>query len=123
MIELTSAATARVLVVAADEVFAERCRRAFEADGHRVLLAPGWWLGVHLAALEEPDLVIVDEALADIDGLSVLAVLKAHPSTAELPVVVAISRERPELRRRAEALGARALVLKSDLTAARQLVS
>ena len=70
---------------------------------------------------EKPDLVVVDEALADVDGLSVLALLKAHPSTAGLPVVVAASRERAELRRRAVQLGARAIALKSELSVARLL--
>jgi CheY-like chemotaxis protein len=108
-----------VLVVAEDRIFAERCRRDLEAGGHRASVAPGWWVGVHLAEIEKPDLVVVDEALADVDGLSVLALLKAHPSTAGLPVVVAASRERPDLRQRAERLGARAIVLKSELSAAR----
>jgi CheY-like chemotaxis protein len=110
-----------VLVVAEDRIFAERCRQYLETRGHRAWLAPGWWVGVHLAEAEKPDLVVVDEALADVDGLSVLALLKAHPSTAGLLVVVAVSRERPELRRRAERLGARAIALKSDLSAARLL--
>jgi len=110
-----------VLVVAEDRLFAERCRRDLEADGHRASVAPGWWVGVHLAGIEKPDLVVVDEALADLDGLSVLALLKAHPSTAGIPVVVAASRERPDLRRRAERLGARAIALKSELSAKRLL--
>jgi PleD family two-component response regulator len=105
-------------VVAEDRIFAERCRRDLDARGHRVSLAPGWWVGVRLAAAEKPDLVIVDESLAAVDGLSVLALLKAHPSTAGLPVVVAVSRERADLRRRAERLGARAIALKSELGAA-----
>jgi CheY-like chemotaxis protein len=108
-----------VLVVAEDRIFAERCRRDLEAGGHRASVAPGWWVGVHLAEIEKPDLVVVDEALADVDGLSVLALLKAHPSTAGLPVVVAATRERPDLRRRAERLGARAIVLKAELSAMR----
>jgi PleD family two-component response regulator len=110
-----------VLVVAEDRFFAERCRQYLEATGHRASLAPGWWVGVHLAEAEKPDLVVVDEALADVDGLSVLALLKAHPSTAGLPVVVAVSRERADLRRRAERLGARAIALKAELTTARLL--
>ena len=108
---------ARVLVIAEDRLFAERCRRWFEGEGHEVQLAPGWWVGVHLAGVKAPDLILVDETLADLDGLSVLAILKAHPSTAGLPVVVAASRERPDLRARAERLGAAGIALKSDLAA------
>ena len=119
MIEPLATPRFLVLVVAEDRIFAECCRRALEAGGHRASVAPGWWVGVHLAEIEKPDLVVVDEALADVDGLSVLALLKAHPSTAGLPVVVAASRERPELRSRAGRLGARAMVLKSELSAAR----
>ena len=121
MIEPASPSRFLVLVVAEDRLFAERCRQYLEERGHRASLAPGWWVGVHLAEAEKPDLVVVDEALADVDGLSVLALLKAHPSTAGLPVVVAISRERPDLRRRAERLGARAIELKTELTTARLL--
>ena len=121
MIEPSTPPRCLVLVVAEDRTFAERCRRELEAAGHRASVAPGWWVGVHLAELEKPDLVVVDEALADVDGLSVLALLKAHPSTAGLPVIVAASRERPDLRRRAEQLGARAIALKSELSVARLL--
>lgn len=121
MVEQSATPRFLVLVVADDRLFAERCRRDLEAGGHRASVAPGWWVGVHLAGIEKPDLVVVDEVLADVDGLSVLALLKAHPSTAGLPVVVAASRERPDLRWRAERLGARAIALKSDLSAARLL--
>ena len=121
MIERAAAPLFLVLVVAEDRLFAERCRRDLEAGGHRASVAPGWWVGAHLAGIEKPDLVVVDEALADVDGLSVLALLKAHPSTAGIPVVVAASRERPDLRRRAERLGARAIALKSELSARRLL--
>jgi CheY-like chemotaxis protein len=121
VIARTHARQFRILLVAEDRLFAERCRRDLEAEGHSASLAPGWWVGVHLAEIERPDLVVVDEALADVDGLSVLALLKAHPSTALLPVVVAATRERPELRRRAERLGAAAIALKSELSAGRLL--
>lgn len=116
MVANAAAQRVRVLVIAGDRLFSERCRRSLEGDGHLVWIAPGWWVGVHLAELEAPDLVVVDEALADLDGLSVLAILKAHPSTARLPVVVAAQRERPELRARAERLGAHAIANKAELS-------
>lgn len=119
MIGSALASGARILVIAEDRLFGERCRRAMEAAGHRVRIAPGWWVGVHLAGLEPPDLVVVDELLADLDGLSVLAILKAHPSTASLPVVVAAARERADLQLRARRLGATAIVLKSEIDAGR----
>lgn len=121
MIEPSATPHIFVLIVAEDRIFAERCRRDLEGCGHRASVAPGWWVGVHLAEIEKPDLAVVDDALADLDGLSVLALLKAHPSTAGLPVVVAATKERPDLRRRAERLGARAIVLKSELSAVRLL--
>ena len=40
-------------------------------------------------ALElQPDVVVVDLGLPDLDGLSVMAQLRAHPLTAHLPVVI-----------------------------------
>jgi two-component system, OmpR family, copper resistance phosphate regulon response regulator CusR len=119
MIGSALAPGARILVIAEDQLFAERCRRGMEAAGHQVQVAPGWWIGVHLAGLQAPDLVVVDELLADLDGLSVLAILKAHPTTSSLPVVVAASRERADLQLRAGRLGAAAIALKADLGAGR----
>jgi PleD family two-component response regulator len=108
-----------VLVIASDRAFAERTRRDLRGRGLEARLASRWSIGVQLAGIELPDLVVVDETQSDLDGLSVLAVLKAHPSTAEIPVLIAADRDRRELRRRADHLGALDTVLKADLTAER----
>jgi CheY-like chemotaxis protein len=108
-----------ILVIATDLVFAERIRHDLRALGLQAKVASSWSLGVQLAGLELPDLVVVDETQVDLDGLSVLAVLKAHPTTAEIPVVVAADRDRRELRRRADHLGALDTILKAELSAER----
>jgi DNA-binding NarL/FixJ family response regulator len=63
-----------------------------------------------LAAALTPDLVLLDLELPDIEGLSVLAQLRAaHPA---LPVLVVTMHEDPELMRRAVQAGAAGYVLK-----------
>jgi len=42
---------------------------------------------------EEPDLIILDLGLPDLDGYSILKELKALPSTACIPVIVLTARE------------------------------
>lgn len=107
-----------ILLIASDLVFCERLRRELRGRGVEARHASSWSIGVQLAGIEQPELAIVDENQVDLDGLSVLAVLKAHPTTAEIPVVVAADRDRRELRRRAEHLGAADTALKTELGAA-----
>ena len=45
-------------------------------------------LGIELAARHQPDLILLDVHLPDINGADVLARLKAKPRTREIPVVV-----------------------------------
>ncbi|SEN43268.1 putative two-component system response regulator/two-component system, cell cycle response regulator DivK [Sphingomonas gellani] len=43
--------------------------------------------GLAMAAATEPDLIIVDVLLPDIDGRDVIAHLRRHPQTAETPIL------------------------------------
>jgi DNA-binding response OmpR family regulator len=108
-----------ILLIASDLVFGERLRRDLRGRGIEARLASSWSIGVQLAGIELPDLVVVDETQVDLDGLSVLALLKAHPTTAAIPVLLAADRDRRELRRRADHLGALETTLKAELSAER----
>jgi len=44
--------------------------------------------GYELAAIEQPDAIVVDVVLPDVDGLSVCEQLRANAATASIPVVV-----------------------------------
>ncbi len=49
--------------------------------------------GVRMAGLEQPDLILLDCMLPDIDGLKVLTELKSDKRTAKIPVIMLTGRK------------------------------
>jgi CheY-like chemotaxis protein len=78
----------KVLVVEDNRELALQLRRQLESDGYQVVLAGSGEDALWLAREEQPQLITLDIMLPDLDGFDVLERLKAHPSTAAIPVVV-----------------------------------
>ena len=49
--------------------------------------------GLELAQREHPDLIILDLMMPEMDGFTVLDLLKSNPDTAEIPVIVSTAKE------------------------------
>ena len=66
-------------------------RRLFQAilklEGALVLEADGAQLGVELAGREQPDLILMDIHMPEMDGLTATRLLRANPATAEIPII------------------------------------
>ena len=86
----------KILVVEDDRDLALLLRRHLESDGYQVLLAGCGEDALWLAREERPHVVILDIMLPDLNGFAVLEALKAHPSTAPIPVVIASVLIEPE---------------------------
>lgn len=54
----------------------------------RLLLARTGYAGINLAHSEQPDVILMDINLPDIDGVIALKILRENPVTAHIPVVV-----------------------------------
>jgi len=68
-------------------------------EGHRVLTAADGPAGLRLARNEQPDLIICDIMLPGMDGLEILAALRADAATAALPFIFLTARgEAPDIR-------------------------
>ncbi len=80
--------------------------------GHRSLLAETGKVGLSLASERQPDLVVLDLSLPDLDGLFVLSQLRLGERTARIPVVIVsagVSEQDPQA---AQAAGAAAYLNK-----------
>ena len=79
---------ARILFVDDDPLTLETLKRSVELFGHEALLASSGEQAQTLVANLQPDLILTDMMLPDMDGLSLVKTLKNTPSAAQIPVVV-----------------------------------
>jgi PAS domain S-box-containing protein len=56
--------------------------------GVRLLSSMQGTLGIEMAVVHRPDLILLDLQLPDMDGVDVFRRLRSHPSTASIPVVI-----------------------------------
>jgi two-component system, cell cycle response regulator DivK len=55
--------------------------------GFTVIVAPDGMQGIAMAAAEQPDLILMDLTLPDIDGEEATRRIKADPATKRIPVI------------------------------------
>jgi DNA-binding response OmpR family regulator len=81
---------AHVLLVEDDPNIRAGLVRALRERGHAVSSAPTGAEGLQIAVSEQPELVVLDLGLPDLDGREVLAMLRA---VGDIPVIVATARD------------------------------
>lgn len=65
-------------------------------EGYEVLCAPTGEEAIELARREKPDLILLDLMLPGIDGFKVGGILKKHPSTSEILIIMVTAKKRME---------------------------
>ncbi|MBI5802694.1 MAG: EAL domain-containing protein [Verrucomicrobia bacterium] len=98
--------TPRVLIVEDSPEMADLLAISLQTDGIESDGAAEGKRALELAQARPFDLVLLDLGLPDMDGLDVLAALKADPALRHIPVIVITGRERTEDKLRAFNLGA-----------------
>ncbi|WP_342117755.1 response regulator, partial [Pseudoduganella sp. OTU4001] len=81
--------SARVLIIEDNQVNMDLMTYLLQAFGHQPLCATDGEMGVAMAASEQPDLILCDLHLPKLDGLGVVAALRAAPATRHIPVLAA----------------------------------
>lgn len=78
---------ARILIVEDNPANMKLAVLILASAGHVMLQATTAQEGVALALTEQPDLVLMDMQLPDMDGIEATRMLKAAPETAKIPVI------------------------------------
>ncbi len=78
----------RIVVIDDDLDVLLLCRVNLEMEGFEVHLATGGAEGIELIAACDPDAVVLDVMMPNIDGFEVLRAIRAEPTTRNLPVVI-----------------------------------
>ena len=111
----TQAAT--VLVVDDDVNMREHLRNVFETAGYRALSAGETASALRLLQTEPCDLVLIDLALSEVDGLALCRLLRAQPATSKLPVITLAHDDSDSQKQEAFAAGADDYIAKSSSAA------
>ncbi|VEP17016.1 Two-component system response regulator [Hyella patelloides LEGE 07179] len=80
--------TKRILVIDDDEDIQDVARIALEVvGGWQVITASSGSEGLLLAVREQPNAILLDVMMPDLDGIATLKQLKANPLTQPIPVI------------------------------------
>jgi CheY-like chemotaxis protein len=109
----TTARRLTVLAIEDNVVNAHLMERALRlCDNVGFLSAVQGSIGLEIAARHQPDLILLDFHLPDLDGGTVLRRLRANPATADIPVVICTADASPRTLSECRALGAAAFLTK-----------
>jgi CheY-like chemotaxis protein len=91
--------------------------------GHQVSVASGGREGLETAARENPDLILLDVMMPEMDGYETIKALKAQPGTRHIPVVFLSARAQQTEIQKGRELGAVGYLVKpfDPMTLASQL--
>lgn len=91
----------RILLVDDDEVLVKTLAAIFRRSGHTVLTALDGESGLACARAGDPDLIILDVMMPEMDGLEVCRLLRNDPHTSGIPVLMFTALDEPNMRARA----------------------
>ena len=77
----------RILLIEDNSEMAENIASILELAQYEVLCAPNGKQGVSIAQQRQPDLILCDIMMPELDGYGVLHILHQDPSTASIPFV------------------------------------
>jgi signal transduction histidine kinase/CheY-like chemotaxis protein/CHASE3 domain sensor protein len=83
---------AKILVVDDDPKAVEIISSHLEHTKHTVLRAYGGNEATHIAKLQQPDLIVLDLMMPEINGFEVVENLKLDPRTAKIPIIIVTSK-------------------------------
>jgi CheY-like chemotaxis protein len=105
--------TKRILIVDDEDDIREVAQVSLELVGHfDVLTAINGRDGLERAREGQPDAILLDVMMPDMDGPSTLAELRRDPSTREIPVVFLTAKTQTAERTRLSELGAAGILTK-----------
>ena len=78
----------RVLIVDDSREDIEKVASMLQEMGHEVLTAPDGVRGVEVAVNEQPDLVLMDVVMPEINGFQATRELHTNEATSEIPVII-----------------------------------
>jgi CheY-like chemotaxis protein len=102
----------KILIVEDHPDCREFLKLILSRSGYLVTIAGTGLEGMEMAAITNPDLIVMDFGLPDVTGDKVISCLKADPITKGIPVITTTGYMTAEVRKRVLAAGAVTVLLK-----------
>ena len=108
----------RVLLVEDDLMIVDMYKIRLEEDGFEVFVTDKGSEALSIAEKEQPDLVLLDIILPEIDGFAILQLLKENVKTKKIPVILLTNLGQESDRQKGLKLGAADYFVKAQFTPA-----
>jgi two-component system, NtrC family, sensor kinase len=101
-----------ILIVEDSPVQALALIHLLEQQGLRVFCAPNGNDGVSLARARQPELIVLDIQMPEMNGLEACRIIKSDPTTRDIPIIFLTAHGEPELLQEGLGNGAIDFILK-----------
>jgi len=106
----------KIAIIEDDQVISQMYRMKFEADGFEVQLADNGERGVALVQAFNPDLILLDLKMPQMDGTEALTEIRAHDWGKTIPVIILTNLGEEEAPKILRKLGIHSYIVKAELT-------
>ncbi|MDD4290190.1 MAG: response regulator [Patescibacteria group bacterium] len=108
----------KVLIVEDEEMLVNMYISKFEKEGFEPMKASNGKAGLELAQKENPDIILLDVIMPEMDGFMVLRELKSGTKTKNIPIIMLTNLGQDEDIKKGNELGAKDYLVKANLTPA-----
>lgn len=108
----------KVLIVEDEEMLVNMYISKFEKEGFDPIKALNGKNGLELADKENPQIILLDVIMPEMDGFMVLKELKSNSKTKNIPVIMLTNLGQDEDIKKGNELGAKDYLVKANLTPA-----
>ncbi len=108
----------KVLIVEDEEMLVNMYISKFEKEGFDPIKALNGKNGLELADKENPEIILLDVIMPEMDGFMVLKELKSNSKTKNIPVIMLTNLGQDEDVKKGNELGAKDYLVKANLTPA-----
>lgn len=113
----------RILIIDDDFAHLTSTRDILERDGYEVFTHSQGFGATNCARQYRPDLILLDVNMPGLSGENLFGILRANPSTRELPIVFYSSNDEDALREAVRRWGAHGYISKGSIAMLRRRVA
>ncbi len=106
----------KIAIIEDDVVISQMYRMKFEADGYEVQLANNGLRGVALVETFQPDMILLDLQMPEMNGAEALKEIRGHEWGKDIPVIILTNMGEEESPKEIRSLGIHSYIVKAELT-------